>query len=457
MSTRTGLPDTASAVLTAARAHRREADGAEVKLLLAALDWAIMHPAESLEDAATVYYLGVDTAIPVAGPGAPLVAEFAIAEFAAAIGASTEGGKGLIGDAVELRYRLPRVFARVSAGDLPVWRARRVCAHTIGLSPAGAAFVDQHVAAVAHKIRPAELERLLTEAVARFEPKKAEETADTSAERRHVTFHHDQIGFDGTIRLEAALDIPDAYDLDAAVQHGAEVLKALGSADSLNVRRSLALGELARNQPQFAFGDPEEPGDAKANAAGPAPVKRQVVLYVHLSEAALHETADDCFHVGRFEKLRRPLTSDQVREWCANPDADVVVKPVIDLNQQVRVDQYEVPDRLREHVVLRDGSCVFPHCTRPARSCDIDHIHPHSEGGLTDSLNLAPLCRKHHRLKTHGGWTYTSPEPGVFIWSTPHGYAYLRDHTGTADISSKDPPTLNRDQGSSVHGPSTTR
>ena len=81
------------------------------ELLQAAVVWAVQHPAESLE-AAEVFrpsgYAGGfgDTAVPVAGPGAPLVAEFSVAEFAAAVGLSTEAGKRYVGHAVELRYRL---------------------------------------------------------------------------------------------------------------------------------------------------------------------------------------------------------------------------------------------------------------------------------------------------------------------------------------------------------------
>ena len=43
-----------------------------------------------------------DTGMPVAGEGAPLVAEFAITEFAAAIGVSTDAGKRYVGHALEL-------------------------------------------------------------------------------------------------------------------------------------------------------------------------------------------------------------------------------------------------------------------------------------------------------------------------------------------------------------------
>ena len=79
--------------------------------------------------------------------------------------------------------------------------------------------------------------------------------------------------------------------------------------------------------------------------------------------------------------------------------------------------------------------CV-PWCTRPAESCDLDHVVPYSEGGSTSSDNIANLCRRHHRLKTHhSGWGYTVLEPGCYLWSSPHGYQFLRDHTGTTDVT----------------------
>ena len=59
------------------------------------------------------------------------MAEFSIAEFAAAVGLSTEAGKRYVGHALELRYRLPRLWTRVTSGDLPAWKARRVAEQTI--------------------------------------------------------------------------------------------------------------------------------------------------------------------------------------------------------------------------------------------------------------------------------------------------------------------------------------
>ncbi len=135
------------------------------------------------------------------------------------------------------------------------------------------------------------------------------------------------------------------------------------------------------------------------------------------------------------ENHRQGVTADQVRTWCANPDTQVTVKPVIDLSEHIHVEAYEVPERLAEQTELRDLSCVFPWCSRPARRCDHDHAIPYDEGGTTCSCNIAPLCRRHHRLKTHSAWDYTVLEPGSFAWTSPHGYHYLRDHAGTTDTT----------------------
>ncbi len=432
--------DTAAAVLAFARERRVDAERAEADVLLAAVTWAEQHPPESIDLAATWTTGGGDTGIPLAGPGAPLVAEFCLAEFALAVGRSTDSGRVLVADAVELKYRLPRHWARVQAGSLPVWRARRVAQATLGLTLEAAGFVDAQVAPFAHKIGPAQLDRLLTEAIARFMPDHAEENAQRAADGRHVTFHHQQVSFTGTTYLEAELDLADALDLDAALARGAETLAVAGSTESLDVRRAIAAGELARRQLALDLTTAAEQTGTTTKASRP----RQVVLYVHLSKAAITGTSD-CVDLARVENTRCGVTADQVRTWCANPDTQVTVKPVIDLDEHIHVDAYEVPERLQEQTELRDLACVFPWCTRPARRCDSEHCLPHDQGGSTCSCNIAPLCRRHHRLKTHSTWTYTTLEPGAFLWSSPHGYQFLRDHTGTQDVTRERPPPRSTD------------
>ena len=269
------------------------------------------------------------------------------------------------------------------------------------------------------------------------------EDARAAADGRHLTIHHHQVSFTGTSSLEGELDLADALDLDAALSQRAASLKAAGCTESLDVRRSIAAGEIARQQlaldlqPDTAADPATDPASAEQRRR----VRRQVVLHVHLSDRAITEpAASDCPELGRIENTRQGITADQVREWCAHPGATITVRPVIDLRDHYATDSYEVPDRLRAQSEERDHTCVFPWCSRAARACDCDHVIARDRGGTTCSCNIAPLCRRHHRLKTRTTWTYTVLEPGTYLWSSPHGYQFLRDGSGTLDVTRERPP-----------------
>src|ERR671932_506776 len=53
-------------------------------------------------------------------------AEIAPAELGAALRLSPGAATALVADALDLRHRLPRLWARVAAGDAAAWAARRV-------------------------------------------------------------------------------------------------------------------------------------------------------------------------------------------------------------------------------------------------------------------------------------------------------------------------------------------
>ena len=277
--------DSAREVLVFARESQAAANRAQADLMVAAVTWAEQHPPESIDEAATWITPGGDTGLTLAGEGAPLVAEFCIAEFALAIGRSTDGGRALVAAAVELKYRLPRCWARVQSGDLEAWRARRIAEATLALSQEAAAFVDAQVAPFAHRIGIAALERLIAEAIARFMPDQAAEDAEKAADSRHFTIDHQQVSFGGTSQITGELDLADALDLDTAVAKGAHELLALGSTDSLDVRRSIAAGQLARNQ--LALDLDAGRDEEAATTARRRPKPRQVVLHVHLSDTAI--------------------------------------------------------------------------------------------------------------------------------------------------------------------------
>jgi len=167
------------------------------------------------------------------------------------------------------------------------------------------------------------------------------------------------------------------------------------------------------------------------------------VLYIHLHADAV--AAHGPGAVARVEGGGpEAATAEQVMAWLGR--TDMRVQPVRDLADTVAVDAYEAPASVQEIVVLRNPCCPFPWCNNLTRNKDIDHIRSHvplAEGGppgQTAPDKLAAPCRRHHRLKTHGGWSYVMPEPGIYLWRSPMGQRYLVDHTGTTNLTTPTAP-----------------
>ncbi len=170
------VPGSPDAVLAAARGHQRAAVVADAGLLAAAVEWAALHEPTDLGDAASWWLAG--EAIPLAGDGCPEIAGWAVAEFAAAVGLTTDAGRRLIGQGLELAWRLPTLWEQVQEGRVPAWRARRVADSTMPLNRVAAGFVDRQVAAVAGKISLPQLDRLITEAKVRHEAAERPDPSD---------------------------------------------------------------------------------------------------------------------------------------------------------------------------------------------------------------------------------------------------------------------------------------
>jgi hypothetical protein len=86
---------------------------------------------------------------------------------------------------------------------------------------------------------------------------------------------------------------------------------------------------------------------------------------------------------------------------------------------------YRASPALQRLVRARTVTCTGPGCRRPAARCDLDHVVPYDDGGITCECNQAPLCRRCHRLKQSQGWQLHTPSPGVMTWITPTGRRYV--------------------------------
>ena len=124
----------------ACHAARVEADAALFEL---AAHFADLHPGEGLPREREQGGLpGRERAVRIGGEGTPRIAEFAYAELGARMGMGTWAARRYVADALDVRHRLPLIWARVQARQARIGNARVVAARTRHLSVAAAGFVD---------------------------------------------------------------------------------------------------------------------------------------------------------------------------------------------------------------------------------------------------------------------------------------------------------------------------
>ncbi|TWD74970.1 hypothetical protein FB561_6405 [Kribbella amoyensis] len=154
----------------------------------------------------------------------------------------------------------------------------------------------------------------------------------------------------------------------------------------------------------------------------------RTTIYVHLTD----HTLVTGHGVARVEGCG-PLLAAQLTELIGHRPYSI--RPVIDLNDTISVDAYEIPRRLREQLKLIHPIEQFPYgTTETTLATDLDHIQPydpHGPPGQTGTTKLIPLRRYSHRVKTHGHWNVNRTTDGTLEWTSPHGFTFHVDHTGT--------------------------
>ncbi|HET6653523.1 MAG TPA: DUF222 domain-containing protein [Nocardioides sp.] len=400
---------------------------AECRELVLAAQWADLHPMST----GTVLP-GTERCKRYGGDGTPFAGEFAAAELGVLLGRSHVAAATLMADALDVRHRLPRLWAALLSGQLRVWQARHVASRTraTGLSLAQARAVDEATTPYLATLPWGRFQDLLEARIIAADPDAAEQRRIAAElERFVVTGQSNEHGLKTLVAKATAGEI---IYLVAMVDRIAEILLHQGDTDPVGARRSKALGILAHPERALALlrsassvgGDQVSTG---STTGGDVPLPA-ATLYVHVSRESLVSGAG----VARMEDVG-PLTIGQASEFLRH--SHVTIKPVIDLDADRPVDGYEVPDRLREQIHLRTPASAFPYSSATGRRMDLDHTIPWADTGppgQTRIGNLGKLTRFEHRVKTHGkGWRHRQPEPGIHHWRTPTGHQFTVDHTGT--------------------------
>lgn len=487
----------ADGVLSQAREGQRVVNLADARIFALAAQWADLHGVLDGPDAGRALP-GMEQLVRYGGEGTPEVAEFAPAEFAAELGVSAAVGISLVADALDLRHRLPKLWSRVLAGQVRRWMARQAAQATRHLSFDAAAEVDAKIAPRVGRVGSTRFCAAVEAAVIAADPDAAGDRADAAAEDRGVWVNPGGNAAERTIvaKTDTASAVMFAATIDR-IAHGLGLLgdtdtcnrrraKAVGvianpqatlqlfdavahRVDTTEVADVVADEYTHHHTDTDPAEDPEGESDIRVYRtpaddgevpdvmgglsdhavsrlqcgcgchAGqrftPADLRPNATVYIHLTR----ESVTSGTGVARVEDAG-PVTLDQARELLQH--CNVTVKPVIDPETTPGVDSYEATDRLQEAVRLMTPADMFPFATGGSRHTDLDHTiayqrdrQPGTAPPQTRMGNLAPLTRRHHRIKTFGRWTVRQPFPGILIWRSPHGHHYLVDNTGTRRLN----------------------
>lgn len=145
-------------------------------------------------------------------------------------------------------------------------------------------------------------------------------------------------------------------------------------------------------------------GTAPADARAPRPVANIVIDHLTFTDALRRraglpvDPTDPAQYRTRTCRLTTgtPINAaDALDHLLSGWVRRVVIDPhniITDASARQRLFTGPLADMLR-HLL---GECRVPGCHVPAEHCDIDHVTPHADGGLTITGNGDPACRRHN-------------------------------------------------------------
>ncbi|WP_445167562.1 DUF222 domain-containing protein [Mycolicibacterium sp. Dal123E01] len=356
----------------------------------------------------------------------------AAAEVSAILGVTHGRASAEMMTAMSLRHRLPRVAALFTAGSL----SYRVCEEIVDRTylvrdTSTLAVLDQAIADDALTWGPKsklKLQRAIDHWVDRFDPGALRRTQSRMRDRDIVVdLRHSR---DGVVEIRGDVSVTDGAAIDrrlAVMAHGV----CEDDPRTIGQRRSDALGAInaGADHLQCLCGNPDCPATEPDGRAA------NVAIHIVADPDVLDAEPDPAMHGEKPDSPAEPVkrTTGGVLTGNRGIVAAPLLAELIKAGAKVRYlrrpseepePQYRPSTALDEWVRLRDMTCRYPNCDKPAEYCDVDHTIPWP-WGPTHASNLACKCRKHHLLKTFwDGWRDRQDPDGTITWSSPAGRTY---------------------------------
>ena len=319
---------------------------------------------------------------------------------------------------------LPNTCSALATGELSAAHATVIAKETAaairdGLSEFAIFSIEQRAIAHAEFHTPSQVAQQVRSAIAKFAPATFEEVVEKARDCRRVSCYND---IDGMSTVVAILPAADAQTVMKAIE--AFIIK--GSTE-LNISADSPVSDTPVSDTRNAD---MKRADALTAIAGFALAASSEEVALHRRPITVNVTIDLPTLLGLSENpgqlagygaipasVARALASDgKWKRFITDPQTGAL----LDYGRET----YQPPQALIDFLIARDRTCRFPGCRRSAALSDLDHAQSWEEGGTTSLDNLGALCRRHHLLKTHGGWGIESRADGSCTWTSPLGKIY---------------------------------
>ena len=349
-------------------------------------------------------------------------------EVAAALRLSGNTAQMRIDVARTLINHLPNTCSALAMGEISASHATVIAKETAaairgGISEFAIYQIEEKALAHAEFHTPGQVANKVRTTIAALAPAEFEQVVDRARESRRVSCYNEA---DGMATVVAILPAQDAQIVMKSIE--SYILKmneideakhqALGNTCSPTETWSLLSADNKRADALTAILSQA----LASNVDQVRPHRRPVTVNVTIDLPTLLGLAENPGQLSGYgaipASVARELASDATwKRFITDPQTG----NLLDYGRE----KYEPPQALVDFLLARDRTCRFPGCRQPASKSDIDHAQSWETGGETKPENLGLLCRRHHRLKTHGRWALMSNSDGSCEWTSPVGKKYF--------------------------------
>jgi hypothetical protein len=314
---------------------------------------------------------------------------------------------------------LPNTCSALATGELSAAHATVIARETAnairdGLSEFAIFSIEEKAIAHAEFHTPSQVALQVRNAIAKFAPATFEEVVEKARDSRRVSCYNDVDGMSTVVAILPAEDAQtvmkaiEAFIIKGSTEFNVSTDSPVSDTRSADMKRADALTSLAG----FALA---------ASSEDVALHRRPITVNVTIDLPTLLGLSENPGQLAGYgaipASVARVLASDgKWKRFITDPQTGAL----LDYGRET----YQPPQALIDFLIARDRTCRFPGCRRSAALSDLDHAQSWEEGGTTSLDNLGALCRRHHLLKTHGGWGIESRADGSCTWTSPLGKIY---------------------------------